>query len=471
MKAFGIDTRSHTIDSSRLTRALALLLFGALGCGAAHDAYTPRASNGADILEPPAQRVEVFVPSATAPDPMATSEVTLEQLLRYADQRAPAVRVARAQARRGDAAVEAASPLLQSNPEVEVGLGSRTVAAGTHLETEVSLQQSIEIAGERGLRMETAERLREVALSQQDEARWQAHGQVHALFLQVLVARQRAAAVEQVVRFAAELEQIAQRRVDAGDDAPLSMLVAHADLAQARELLIAAQQIERATRIRLAEVSGWPVGRPLQPRGELPPIRLAGALSHLVRLAADHHPSLRTRALTVAQAESRVRLEAREAWPEPTVGLAYAREGEPTDAPDIWLVTLGVPMPLWNRNQGGRARASVALETARTQQETLGQRLHVQLERAASTLDAAAQRVHIYGDDIMPAMQRNLDLIREAYDVGEIDIHAVSQTRERVLATQERAIAARAEYYQALVNLEVLVGTELDDAALQETTP
>jgi cobalt-zinc-cadmium efflux system outer membrane protein len=448
-----------------------MLLLTTLGCGAASQAYAPSSAPGVSLSEPPARRVDVFVPNVTPPNPATTSEVTLEQLLRYADQRAPSVRVARARARRGDAEVEAASPLLQANPEVEVGLGSRTVAAGTHLETEVSVQQSIEIAGERGLRIETAERLREVALSQQDEARWQVHGQVHALFLQVLVAQQRAAAVEQVVRFAAELEQIAQRRVDAGDDAPLSMLVAHADLAQARELLIAAQQIERAAHTRLAEVSGWPVGRPLQPRGELPPVRLAGALSHLVRLAADHHPSLRTRALSVAQAESRVRLEEREAWPEPTVGLAYAREGEPSDAPDVWLVTLGVPMPLWNRNQGGRARASVALDTARTQQETLGQRLHIQLERAASALDAAAERVRIYGDDIMPAMRRNLDLIREAYDVGEIDIHAVSQTRERVLATQERAIAARAEYYQALVNLEVLVGTELDDAALQETTP
>jgi len=438
----------------------------ALGCGGTAGSHPGTAAYPQPSFAPAAHDR-----GASLPDPAAGGEVALEELLAWAHEHAPAIRVARARARRGDAEIEAASPILQDNPEVGVGVGGRTIASSTFVELEVSLQQTIEIAGERGLRIETAERGRDVALAEQDEARWRAHVEVHALFLDALVARERVAAAVQVVRFAEELEQIAQRRVDAGDDAPLSTLVARADLAQARELLVAAQQDEDAIRTTLAEVSGWPVSLPVRPRGTLPPIRMTRALPDLVRLAARHHPALRTQALAVAEAESRVRLEDRDAWPEPTLGAAYASEGDASQVPHVWLFTAGIPIPLWNRNQGGRARASVALDTARAEQEILGERLQAQLARAATRVNAAAQRVQILGEDVVPAVERNLELIRRAYDLGELDVHAVSQTRERVLDVQARALGALGEYVRALTDLEALVGTELGDSALQETTP
>ncbi len=459
------------IARTELIVGVGLLLATATSCASARHTNPPPALAASAVPAPPPGRADIFVPEVPAPDPSTSSEVSLARLLAYADQHAPAIRVARARSRRGDAEVEAASLILQSNPEIEAGVGRRAIGPATFFEAEASIQQRIEIAGERGLRVETAERTREVALSEQDEARWLVHAAVHTLFLDSLIARERVGAAERVVRFSEELQHVAQRRVDAGDDAPLAMLVVRADLAQARERLIAAQLEEKAALLVLAEAVGWPADRPLTPKGTLPPVRAARPVSDLVRLAAQRHPALRTQALAVAEAESRTRLEAREAWPEPTVGFAYAREGGESPAPDIGLFTVGLPLPFWNRNQGERARASVALDTARAEQAALGVRLQNRIARAAAAVNAAAQRIKIYGADVIPAVERNLELIRRAYDLGEIDIHDVSQTRERVLDAQSRVIDARSEYSRALADLEAQVGTELDDVAVQETTP
>jgi cobalt-zinc-cadmium efflux system outer membrane protein len=409
--------------------------------------------------------------NAVVPDPSPGGEATLPQLLAYAEQHAPPIHVARAHARRGDAEVLAASPLFQSNPEFTSGFGGRALGTGTYFELQVSVQQTLELAGERFLRLETAERTREVALAEQDESRWLVHVAVHTLFFEALVARERTGAAERVVRFTQDLQQAAQRRVDAGDDAPLAMLVVRADLAQATERLIAAQLEEELARSALAEAAGWPAERPLTLLGALPAVRTPRTASELLRLAAQHTPALRTQALAVTEAEARLRLVDREAWPKPTVGLAYTREGAAAPEPGIGMLTVALPLPLWNRNQGEHARALVTLETARAERDAFDGHLRARLTRAASAVDAAARRVQIYGADVVPAVDRNLELIRRAYDLGEIDIHAVSQTRERVLDTQRRVIDARSEYARALAELEGLVGTELDDAPVPEATP
>ena len=74
--------------------------------------------------------------------------------------------------------------------------------------------------------------------------------------------------------------------------------------------------------------------------------------------------------------------------------------------------------------------------------------------------EAAAERIEIYGTDVLPALERNLERIARAYDLGELNIHQVSQTRARVIETQMRALEALRDYYRTVENLEAAVGTE-----------
>ncbi len=367
------------MSSSSLFLVVGLL--ATLGC-ANVSTYEPVSLPGWAVPSPSKSRPQVRLPDVAAPDPSTTPHVTLDQLLVYADIHAPALRVARAESGFGDAELEAASVIFQNNPELGLELVRRRVVSRSGTEAEVSLQQRIEIAGERGLRMETASRAREVALATLEEERWSIHVETHALFFELLIARRRVAAAENTLSFAKDLDHVASRRIESGQESPLTRFVAQAELAHARERLIEVEDEEGAVVLLLKETVGWPMDRTLVGSGVLPPVRSTKGIEVLVRLAAEHHPSFSVRALAVAHAESYARLQAREAWPEPTALLAYSREGEAGEDADIWRVSLGIPLPLWNRNDGERARAKAQLQTVRAKRDGLHMRWRGELERS-----------------------------------------------------------------------------------------
>lgn len=436
---------------------LALLLLA--GCVTTHAALvSPRS-----VREAPPGRSRVEVPGVPPPDPTITQAPTLAQLLAYADLHAPDVLVARQRAQRGNADVIAASPLLPDNPEIGVAAGPRTIDSQTSVQLEASVSQRLEIAGQRGLRLDAAHRSEEAGLAELDVTRWQVQVLVRRLFYASLLATARRSVAESTVSFAQGVVDIAQRRVETGDEPEMSLLVPQADLAQAREQLVAATQEVRAARLELAQAIGWPSARPLEPSGALPGVRHALSPERLLPLALDHLPGVRSAEANVNAAEARVRLEDRMAWPDPALGVSYAREGEVTGATNIWLLTLGVPVPLWNRNQGARARARVDLDVARAEADRLRATLTVGLQQAVSAVNAAADRVGIYGTDIVPTIQQNLALVRRAFEAGQIDAERVSITLDRVLSTQRQALQAQEDYYRALGELEAILGTTLPD--------
>ncbi len=350
---------------------------------------------------------------------------------------------------------------MQDNPEAGVAAGGRTIGSETFLELEASLEQRFEIAGERGLRIEAAEAQQRLSRAKLDEARWEVHWRAHALFADARIARMRLEAADRLVEFAEELLEIGEKRAQVGETAPLTEIVARAEVAQALQARIAARQERDSVLVELAAVAGWPTAKLPELDGELSPVRNAPPVAELLSRATRHQPGQRSLALAVSAAEARVRLEDREAWPEPALGFAYAREGEAGATAHVWVGALTVPIPIWNRNQAGRARARAQLDVAQAEQDAAASWLRSRIVRAASEVDAAAERTTIYGREILPAFNRNLTLIRRAYELGEIDIHRVSQIRERVLANQHQALDALADYHQAVATLEALLGTDV----------
>jgi cobalt-zinc-cadmium efflux system outer membrane protein len=180
-------------------------------------------------------------------------------------------------------------------------------------------------------------------------------------------------------------------------------------------------------------------------------------------MMAEHHPSLRRREIAVAAGRAQLELEEREAWPEPTVGLSHGREAAPGSeaGANVWLFNLTLPIPLWRTNQEGRARAEAELTVADREREAVATRLHGELVQAGIGLAAAVERVALYESGIQPRLEENLALLQRAYELGEVDVHQVSQTRERLLTATGQYIDARIAYHETAATLEGLVGTEI----------
>jgi cobalt-zinc-cadmium efflux system outer membrane protein len=390
--------------------------------------------------------------------------LTLAALLAHADAHAPAVRVALADAGVADAARLDADPLLPDNPTLGFAIGRRTSAGAAGIDYEITLQQRFEIAGERALRQTAAARALDTARAAVDAARWQVHVEVHHRFVDLLVNAERR---EQAGHFVALAESVAattRRQVEAGEVSPLVLLVAEADVAESREASITAEREQQALEAAIAAAIGWPDPRIPAVAGTLPPVRPAPPIEALIDQMNTRHPALRTQAAAVREARADAALEAREGWPEPTIGLSYGQEAGPGPEADaqIWMVGLSLPIPVARTRAAEQARAAAEIVRRERLGDATAARLRADLVEAASEIDAAAARVALYREAIVPRLQENLDRLRKAHALGEVDVHQVSSTRQRLLQATGRYLDARARYHEATAALEALVGTEVD---------
>jgi len=98
--------------------------------------------------------------------------------------------------------------------------------------------------------------------------------------------------------------------------------------------------------------------------------------------------------------------------------------------------------------------------------------LEGQIAEARSEVVAAAARTRAYGTEILPRFEENLTLLRRSFELGEIDILALSTGRERFLRIQSDALGAQQDYFVALAGLERVVGVDLwRDDHHEESTP
>lgn len=392
--------------------------------------------------------------------------VSLEALLEYAERSAPALAIAEAEVGLASEDFGVAEPLLPDNPTLQAGLGPRLAATtngAMDLNVQVQLLQPFEIAGQRPLRFDVARAARATREASLERARWQVHQQIHAGYRAALAAQRNTEIVRRLADFAARLVEIAHRRVQAGDVAPLIERLAEADAAQARERAVAAFQGYRDACLALAEVAGWPVASPPEPIGDLPAPRRAPPLARLAELAREHNPELLVGRAAVDEANLRVDLAHRDAVPDPQLGFQYGYEGAPNGGtPEhVIMAMLQIEIPSFALNQAARARTAAERDVAEARRDALSSVVEVRLERLRSAVDAAAERVESYGSDILPRFEENLTMLRRAFDLGEIDLLRVSLALERFLDVQQQALGAHVDFFAAVAALEAQIGEEI----------
>ncbi len=98
-------------------------------------------------------------------------------------------------------------------------------------------------------------------------------------------------------------------------------------------------------------------------------------------------------------------------------GVQYDSATENT----IANVQVSVPLPVFDRNQGGIAEACGELAAARAALDRRQLELEERLAGAVRDYSSARQRVTKYEQSILPASRESLGMVAKAYDQGEID--------------------------------------------------
>ncbi len=359
---------------------------------------------------------------------------------------------------------------LSPNPEVGVEFenfaGSGALSGTDALETTLLLSQLIELGGKRDLRVQVAEDAWTVSTLDYEAERLDVVTETAARFVRVLQIQQQVEFAERARSLAEESRRVIDRRVQAGDVSPIDEIKARLESESAR---IASDRLRRELDGARRELSAmWDEDEPAfgLALGSLDEVMDVPSLQDLTD-RVEAHPEVQR---WVAESERRtsvVELERAQATPDVNAGLGVRYINEIDDA--ALVAAFSVPIPLFDRNQGGilaaRLRAAQALDEGRASRRELATRLI----RQHSRLTAAFYEAQAIDSALLPAARNAYEATRRAYDEGKLPYLDVLDAQRTLFDTEAQRLEALAEYHSALVQVEGLISAPL--STLRQSAP
>jgi cobalt-zinc-cadmium efflux system outer membrane protein len=376
------------------------------------------------------------LPARAAANPAAA----LDHVVNAALERSPEVQRVKAEVVAHEALLESARRLLSRNPEVEVEAGRRRSRDGAAPEFGISLAQPIEVAGQRGARIEEAEAALKQAQAGLAAARLEVQTAVVAAFVERLSAGALVDVAQEAVELATRLLAAARARVEAGDATRLDVNAQLVELGRARLALAQTRQrlaaAEASVRVHLGE--------------HAPSVLDANLIEFVHTMAAPPEvevalqrameaPALARARSRIARSQAQQRVAAREGFPTPVVGVAYWREGEE----QVLVGRISVELPLFDRNQRERALARADVVGAQSALDALERRTRQEVRVLLDRHGAAVATARTYETELNHAAQESALLVEEAVKAGKLGL-------TELLIIQRNALETRAGYLAAL---------------------
>lgn len=385
------------------------------------------------------------------------TKLTLAQSLEIAFEKSPRLRAERARL------AEARGRLVGArtypfNPELGIEAASRRGRSGANDTTDrgINLSQEIEIAGQRGRRIDVARGELTAANSRLLRAKRMLAAKVHLAFLSALESE----ALLQVARaeseLAGDLLDLTEKRLSRGAATQLDVNVAAADFGRATQALGEARAASAVGRASLAEVLGLDPSQLPHADGHLnaamPPPR---PLEELLARAQSNRADLEELRQLELAAQERIRLARSKAWPNVRLGLFAAKE-ERTDT----LVGGGltVPVPLFQRNQGGIATARASARLAQADRDAARLSVVREVVAAYEHYQAAAAALASLRKRVLGTSRENLKLMNRAYLAGKLSWVEVLVMRQTLFDARRVFIRTGTELRQARITIDIASG-------------
>ncbi len=151
-------------------------------------------------------------------------------------------------------------------------------------------------------------------------------------------------------------------------------------------------------------------------------------------LVLENHPQLEAARQRVER--SSIVIEREKLTPIPDIDLMVSiRHINPTDS-DTASVMAGIPIPLFDSNEGNIRRAQSENAAARYEVAQLELAIQDQLVGVYKKYDIARKQAERYQSQILPRAKKSFDLVSNAYEQGQTDYLTLIQSQETFIRTQ-----------------------------------
>jgi cobalt-zinc-cadmium efflux system outer membrane protein len=403
---------------------------------------------------------------------------TQERMAQYMDERAgmgldaavaravahePSIRAVRAD-------VEVARGLRRQaglRPNPMLGVEHRGEPGGTDALTTVSVEWPLDLFRRSG-RVGTADRSVAVLQFGAEDRERVLVADVRMQYGVAVAAIRDMAVAEDLLSAARRQLDLVRARVEAGSTPPLDRDLLDVDVRRLDAASLVAIGRADVALVRLKQLLGMAPSEPLRLRDGLDTLvaSIATARAAVATVTSSDRPDVRGAEARVTLADARIDQARREGRADISLFGSYMRMDNGFPQQGIGpagalervrgrfnYVAAGatVSLPLLNRNQGQVAAAQAERLGAEARREAIDLAARAEVA-AAEARDAQAQRaVQVYGGGVRDLARRNLDVVRQTFELGRATVFDVLAEQRRWLEIEQGYTAAAREAWEARV--------------------
>jgi len=181
-------------------------------------------------------------------------------------------------------------------------------------------------------------------------------------------------------------------------------------------------------------------------------------------LALRNRPDIQAYRWKSTQARASVVTEYRKAYPDVAPMFGYTRQYQrkAIGFPDAnsWTAAVTVSLPLFDRNQGNRAKAASVLAQSQYDYQAAVNDLRAEVETAAQEYRSAQANAAEVAADQLRVAREILDAIAAAYQVGGRPLLELFDAQRNYRDTYRAYITSRAHYWRAVFRYRAAIGQQ-----------
>jgi outer membrane protein, heavy metal efflux system len=407
--------------------------------------------------------VEPFA-NAQAPEVALPTDATLARLidesLSARPELARSVAVVHAEQERVPQAGAWPDPMLQVSLQNE-GFSSIEIGRDPMSFVSVVASQTVLWPGKLRLREDLAELGATQARQNVTRVRLSTEADVRRAYLDLLLARDRLALLDQLESLWHKSLGVARIRYEAGDGAQSDVLRAQLELKRIQQRRLVLQAEERTKVQAINRLRAHPLEEPIATTTQ---IRELPALANFkswfsVDRARARSPELAASRLGIERADKSIDLAEKGYYPDLAVGAGIMVRGQ---IPPMWLVTVGGPLPVFAGSRQSRAVAENRAWAIAAQNEVgaIEQILRLRSQERFTTFSSLIEVVEIYEQGLLIQSEATSESTLTQYKVGKASFASVLDANAGLIADQEGYLESVAAAHRILIaEAEISLGS------------
>lgn len=178
--------------------------------------------------------------------------------------------------------------------------------------------------------------------------------------------------------------------------------------------------------------------------------------------ALEKRPDLQARRFVLSQQQANLKLARSLRVPDPIVGGTFTMQGPQGGSnQQLYGLNLEVPLPIFDRNQGGIVQADIAIQVAQVDLQKTTLAVENEIEVTYRNLTQSQQLVEAYQAGVLEDAETTFAILEKAYQKGGvtlIDVLDAARTSQTIL---QNYLEALFEYQRNLLLLERATGQNI----------